>query len=230
MSFSRSFSTILKIYSRSSARRRRLIIIGVAALVVVGFFFLISFSSKPAEALLFQTPLEQNDFQRITGKLTEWNAEYKTREGKFIVVKDEETSAYLRMKIAQTGLLPTGIKGWELFDTQSWTTTDFERDVNLRRAIIGEITRHVRLLDDVEDVSIEVAMPKTSALHRKRRSLHRFRHHHPLALLGHPHEQEEDQRHHRSCRLRRGPAETGEHRRHRQQGATSSPISAPTKR
>jgi flagellar M-ring protein FliF len=140
---------------------QRLILIAVAALVVVGFFFLISISSKPTEALLFQSPLEQSDFQRITNKLTEWNAEYKTREGKYISVKDHETGAYLRMKIAQAGLLPSGIKGWELFDTQSWTTTDFERDVNLRRAIIGEITKHVKLLDDVEDVSIEIAMPKT---------------------------------------------------------------------
>jgi flagellar M-ring protein FliF len=159
--FRKLLDNIKNLFSKLS-QTQKMIIIGVGALVVVGFFFLISFSSKPAEALLFQTPLEQNDFQRITGKLTEWNAEYRTREGKFIVVKDEKTSAYLRMKVAQTGLLPTGIKGWELFDTQSWTTTDFERDVNLRRAIIGEITRHIRLLEDVEDVSIQVTMPKTS--------------------------------------------------------------------
>ena len=37
---------------------------------------------------------------------------------------------------------------------------DFERVVNKRRAIIGEITRHIKLLDDVEDVSIQVTMPE----------------------------------------------------------------------
>jgi flagellar M-ring protein FliF len=139
---------------------QKLIIIGVGALVIVGFFFLISFSTKQTESLLFQSPLEQRDFMRITNKLTEWNVEYKTRDDKYVVVQDEATSSYLRMRIGQAGLLPSEIKGWELFDVQKWTTTDFERDVNKRRAIIGEITRHIKLLDDVEDVSIQVTMPE----------------------------------------------------------------------
>ncbi|MGQ9615714.1 MAG: flagellar basal-body MS-ring/collar protein FliF [Spirochaetota bacterium] len=139
---------------------QKLILIGVAALVLVGFIFLISFSSKPTEALIFQTPLEQTDFMRVTNKLTEWNVSFREREGKYIVVKDANTAAYLRMKLAAAGILPTGVKGWELFDVQKWTTTDFERDITLRRAIIGEITRHIRLLEDVEDVSIQITMPK----------------------------------------------------------------------
>lgn len=150
----------LKNISSKLNQTQKLIIIGVAALVIVGFFFLISFSSKQTEALLFQSPLDQYDYTRITNKLTEWGVDYKTRDGEYVVVRDESTGAYLRMKIGAAGLLPSDIKGWELFDTQSWTTTDFERDVNKRRAIIGEITRHIKLLDDVEDVSIQVTMPE----------------------------------------------------------------------
>jgi flagellar M-ring protein FliF len=157
--FKKILANLKSLFSKLSGTQR-LILVGVAALVVVGFIFLLSFSSKQTEAYLFESPIEQQDFTRITNKLTEWNAAYRTREGKFIVVKDEQTGAYLRMKLGQAGVLPSGIKGWELFDTQSWTTTDFERDINKRRAIIGEITRHIKLLDDVEDVSIQVTMPK----------------------------------------------------------------------
>jgi len=157
--FKKLLANLKNLFSKLSGTQK-LILVGVAALVVVGFIFLLSFSSKQTEANLFESPIEQQDFTRITNKLTEWNAAYRTREGKFIVVKDEQTGAYLRMKLGQAGVLPSGIKGWELFDTQSWTTTDFERDINKRRAIIGEITRHIKLLDDVEDVSIQVTMPK----------------------------------------------------------------------
>ena len=157
--FKKLLANLKNLFSKLSGTQK-LILVGVAALVVVGFIFLLSFSSKQTEAYLFESPIEQQDFTRITNKLTEWNAAYRTREGKFIVVKDEQTGAYLRMKLGQAGVLPSGIKGWELFDTQSWTTTDFERDINKRRAIIGEITRHIKLLDDVEDVSIQVTMPK----------------------------------------------------------------------
>ncbi len=157
--FKKVFESVKSIYGKLS-KTQKLVILGVIALVIVSFIFLISFSSKQTEALLFQTPLNEYDLQRITNKLTEWNVDYKIKDGKYIVVKDEHTSAYLRMKLGAAGILPSGIKGWELFDTQSWTTTDFERNVNLRRAIIGEITRHIKMLDDVEDVSIQVAMPK----------------------------------------------------------------------
>ena len=151
--------SVKSIYEKLS-KTQKLVILGVILLLIVSFIFLISFSSKPTEALLFQTPLKQDDLQRITNKLTEWDVNYKIKDGKYIVVKDEHTSAYLRMKLGLAGILPSGIKGWELFDTHSWTTTDFERNVNLRRAIIGEITKHIKLLDDVEDVSIQIAMPK----------------------------------------------------------------------
>jgi flagellar M-ring protein FliF len=157
--FKKLLENLKNFFSKLSSTQK-LILVGVVALVVVGFIFLISFSSKQTEAYLFQSPLEQQDFTRITNKLTEWNADYRTREGQFIVVSDEQSGAYLRMKLGQAGILPSGIKGWELFDTQSWTTTDFERDINKRRAIIGEITRHIKLLDDVEDVSIQVTMPE----------------------------------------------------------------------
>jgi flagellar M-ring protein FliF len=139
---------------------QKLILFGVVALVIFGFIFLVTFSSKQTEVNLFSSPLEQNDFMRISEKLTQWNTTFKTREGQYIIVEDENTAAYLRMKLGQSGILPSGITGWELFDTQSWTTTDFERDINKRRAIIGEITRHIKLLDDVEDVSIQVTMPE----------------------------------------------------------------------
>jgi flagellar M-ring protein FliF len=157
--FKKLLENVKNLYSKLN-QTQRLILFGIGALVVVGFIFLVSFSSKQTEALLFQSPLEQYDFTRITNKLTEWDADYKMREGKYVVVKDERTSAYLRMKLGEAGVLPSGIKGWELFDIQKWTTTDFERDVNKRRAIIGEITRHIRLLEDVEDVSIQVTMPE----------------------------------------------------------------------
>jgi flagellar M-ring protein FliF len=159
-SFLRKLLENLKnIYSRLS-QTQRLLLIGIIALIIVGFIFLVSFSSRESEVLLFETPLTQEDFIRIRNKLIEYNVDYRTRDESFFIVKDEETAMYLRMKLAEAGVLPSTIKGFELFDTQKFTTTDFERDVTLRRAIIGEITRHIKLLEDVEDVSIQVTMPE----------------------------------------------------------------------
>ena len=42
---------------------------------------------------------------------------------------------------------------------ERWTRTDFERKVDLRRAIIEEVRRHIKALDDVDDASVVVNVP-----------------------------------------------------------------------
>jgi flagellar M-ring protein FliF len=118
--FKKTLENIKNIFSKLN-QTQKLIMFGVGALIIVGFIFLISFSSKQTESLLFQSPLEQNDFMTITNKLTQWNADFKERDSQYIIVKDEDTSAYLRMRLGKAGVLTSGIKGWELFDTQAWT-------------------------------------------------------------------------------------------------------------
>ncbi len=137
--------------------KRQKIVIGVVAVVVIiSIIFLISYSKKGAYTVLYRN-LSTEDFGKITKKLQEWGYEFIPEENT-IWVRPEQRG-YIKMKLAQEGIIPKGIKGWELFDTQKWTTTEFERNVNLRRAIIGEVTRHLKMLDDIEDVSIEITMP-----------------------------------------------------------------------
>jgi len=137
--------------------KRQKIVIGVVAVVVIiSIIFLISYSKKGAYTVLYRN-LSTEDFGKITKKLQEWGYEFIPEENT-IWIRPEQRG-YIKMKLAQEGIIPKGIKGWELFDTQKWTTTEFERNVNLRRAIIGEVTRHLKMLDDIEDVSIEITMP-----------------------------------------------------------------------
>jgi len=87
-------------------------------------------------------------------------AQYKTKDDKYIIVKDKETGDKLRMKLAQEGIIPGNVKGWELFDIQKWTTTDFEREINVQRAIKGEIERQIKLIDGIQEVYLNIAFPK----------------------------------------------------------------------
>lgn len=143
--------------------KKQKIIIAVVMVVVLGALFLaVSSSSEQSVVYLFKNPVSADDYAKITKKLAEYGANFKTKDDRFILVKDEATGARLRMQLGQDNLLPTGIKGWELFDTEKWTTTDFERNVMKRRAIIGSMIRHLKMLEDVEDVQLTVSMPDAS--------------------------------------------------------------------
>ena len=159
---------VQKILAQSKAIYEKLgttqkIIIGAAcAAVVLVFILIVSSSSSPELTYLFERPLSMEDYARITKNLQEYGANFSTREDRYVLVADEETGMKLRMRLGQDNILPQDIKGWELFDTEKWTTTDFERNITKRRAIIGSITRHIKTLEDVEDVSITVSMPEGS--------------------------------------------------------------------
>ncbi len=139
---------------------QKLIIGGVIVAIIVSVVVVSSMSTKTTYSMLFRKPLSPEDYARVTKKLDEMGVEFDTKDDQFILVKDENDAKMVRMKLGQEGIIPSNVKGFELFDIQSFTTTDFERNVNLQRAIIGEMTRHLKALDDIEDVSIQVSFPK----------------------------------------------------------------------
>lgn len=143
-------------------KKQKLIFGGVLAVGVIILLLAVSTSSSPGLTYLFKKPLSKADYARITKKLQEYGVEFKTRDDQFVLVNDEQTGSKIRMRLGQDGQLPADIKGWELFDTEKWTTTDFERDVMKRRAIVGAMTKHLKMIKDIEDVRITVSMPKSS--------------------------------------------------------------------
>ncbi len=153
--FSKLIGQLGDIYKKIS-KKQKIIIAVIIVISIVSLILLFSFSSQPTKTILYKD-LNAKDFGQITKKLQDWGYNF-TPDGNsiWVSVKDKK---YIKMKLAQEGIIPEGIKGWDLFDTQKWTTTDFERDINKRRAIIGEITKHLKLLDDIEDVSIQITMP-----------------------------------------------------------------------
>ncbi|MGL4676073.1 MAG: flagellar basal-body MS-ring/collar protein FliF [Brevinema sp.] len=146
-------------FSALSLQYKIIISGGIVALILAGFFVIYLSTKIGSTALLYKSPLSPEDYAKVTLALQEQQVSFDTKEDRYILVKDPETAKNIRMTLGQSGIIPQNVRGWELFDVQRFTTTDFERDVNLRRAIIGEMTRHLKTLGDVEDVSIQVSFP-----------------------------------------------------------------------
>ncbi|MCX7881636.1 MAG: flagellar basal-body MS-ring/collar protein FliF [Brevinematales bacterium] len=157
--FAEIFKKLLEIFKKLTMVQK--IIVGAVAVGLIGGLIAISsFSTQTTYSLLYKSPLSPEEYARVTKKLAEWNVKFETKDDKYILVADEKESRTLRMRLGQEGIIPQNVKGWELFDVQSFTTTDFERNVNLQRALIGEMVKHLKTLSDIEDVSIQISFPK----------------------------------------------------------------------
>ena len=150
---------------------RKWILGGVAAGAVGIAFFALTWTSASPESMVFQRPLSPAEYAAVTKSVQDLKIPFTTKDDKYVLVKDEATARTIRMKLAQDNKLPSGVKGWEIFDMQSWTTTEFDRNVNLRRAIQGEMKKHLESLDWVESAEVTISMPQRSLYTEKDREV-----------------------------------------------------------
>ncbi len=144
---------------------QRLIIIGLLVIVVGAFVFLISYSSSEEKVLLYKANLTKHDFDRVTKKLDGMNIPYSTSD-RLIFVENDQIATKTRVQLGLEGVV-RDVKGFDLFDNPKFSTTDFERKINLRRAISGNLVKHLEALDDIEKAEVSIAFNERTPLYLK---------------------------------------------------------------
>jgi flagellar M-ring protein FliF len=143
-------------------RTQKIVLFSIIGASVLALILLIALSGAPAMVALISSPITNVDDQlKISAKLDDIHVRYQLRSDNIFYVSDEQTARRARMVLNEENLIPKGTDPWAIFDTQSWTTTDFERDVNLQRAIQRQLVQHIMALEDVDNVSLVLNMPKT---------------------------------------------------------------------
>ncbi len=134
-------------------------IIGAAVLAVILLFV---FSATPSMVPVLSSAVKDEDARlKISAKLEEMGVRYDLRADNIFYVPDEKTARRVRMVLNENDLIPDGTDPWAIFDVEKWTTTDFERDVNLRRAVSKQLEQHILAVDSIDNVSVVLEVPKT---------------------------------------------------------------------
>src|SRR5262245_17789475 len=113
----------------------------VAIGLILFFVFRSARLSHPDHVLLFGN-LDPADSAKIIGKLETMSVPYELKaEGRQVWVPSDKVLR-LRMNMAEEGLPSGGTMGYELFDrSEALGTTNFQQNVNLIRALEGELAR-----------------------------------------------------------------------------------------
>ena len=131
----------------------------VAAVVII--VLLASWSAKPSLVPLIDTPITDATVRdRIIVRLNEENVKATVSQSGVISVNDEQTARRMRAILLREDLIPQNTDPWALFDVERWTQTDFQLNIDKRRAIIEEVRKHINALDEVDDASVVVNMPE----------------------------------------------------------------------
>jgi flagellar M-ring protein FliF len=158
--FKKLFGQIAGLWGKWSIVQK-IILIAIVVIAVGGIAVLMTVSSSPSMAPVIDAPIrDEGVLDRIITRINQEGVKTSVSPAGTVMVSDENTARRMRAILIREDLIPSGTDPWAIFDRDRWTITDFERNVNLQRAITRMVTDHVKALDDVDDANVTIVQPE----------------------------------------------------------------------
>jgi len=147
----------------------RLAVMGGVVVGLVAFFiYLTTRLATPQMALLYGD-LDPADATQIAAQLQTMNVPYESRQNNTQIYVEADRVNEMRMAMAEQGIPSGGTIGYEIFDnTDSLGSTNFVQNVNLVRALEGELSRTISSIDSVQSSRVHLVMPRRELFSRQR--------------------------------------------------------------
>ena len=145
----------------------RILALGIVACGLLGFFaYVVNRAAEDSYTLLF-SGLELADAQELVGRLEAMEVPFRLSPGGDAIMVPSGDALRLRMALAEEGMPVGGTVGYELLDDASpFTTSDFLANVNLRRAVEGELARTIGTLRSVRAARVHIVAPERTLFGR----------------------------------------------------------------
>lgn len=145
----------------------RIVALGGVALAMFAFFaFVILRAGTPSYTLLF-AGLDLADSQTLVERLDAMAVPYRLADGGDAIMVPADRVLSLRMSLAEEGLPVGDTIGNELLDrAATFGTSDFLANINLRRALEGELARTIGTLRHVRSARVHLVQPRREPFQR----------------------------------------------------------------
>ncbi len=136
-------------------------LVASAIIVLISLIFLVFSISKPTMVPLYSN-LGLEDMNLVSNKLQSMNIPFTTNTGGNQVLVPLDRVLGLRMSLAQEGIPSSAnIVGYEVFDKSDLLgTSQFVNNINLVRALEGELARTIASLAPIETARVHLVIPK----------------------------------------------------------------------
>ncbi|MBU1026519.1 MAG: flagellar M-ring protein FliF [Candidatus Margulisbacteria bacterium] len=146
---------------------RRIGLVGGVVIIIMAsvIFFLFRSCGRVVsggnEFQVVYSNLDIKDAANVVARLKEMAIPYEVKDdGRAIAVKKDNIDQ-ARLGLAEENLPAGGVVGWEIFDESKLGATDFDRRIQLIRAISGELSRTIRRISAIQDARVQIVLPET---------------------------------------------------------------------
>lgn len=145
----------------------RLIALGAVALGMMALIAVLAVRGNSGHTALLYTGLDLREASQMTDALTRAHISFQTNSAGTEILVDQDKVAQARLLLAKDGMPTGGSIGNEIFDrADGLTTSQFQQSINETRALEGELSRTIRLLDGVRAVRVHLVLPRREPFSR----------------------------------------------------------------
>ncbi|RME74617.1 MAG: flagellar M-ring protein FliF, partial [Planctomycetota bacterium] len=148
---------------------RRVALLASLALVITAAIVGITWFSSRERMVPLYRDLELADAGAVTSRLRDKGVPYELRDGGRTIAVPASKVHELRIELASDGLPESGGVGFELFDRTSFGASDLVEQVNLLRALQGELARSIMRLEPVAHATVHIAQPRQTVFSRRQK-------------------------------------------------------------
>lgn len=133
-----------------------------AVVLLMGFFMILAFKMSSAGMSPLYTGLSMEDSAKIVGELDKSGVPYELQGNGTQISVPTDKVLRLRLTMAEQGI-PSGgsIVGYEIFDkAESFGSSNFVMNINMMRALEGELARTIGSLAGIENARVHLVVPK----------------------------------------------------------------------
>lgn len=146
-------------------------IASLAAIIIflISFFAYVMVQMSSSDYAVLYTDLDFDDAKQITARLDNMGVRYQlTKNGREVLVPVEDVNK-MRVETADIAVYSKGANvGYEVFDkSDTLGATNFVQNVNLLRALEGELSRTIRSVDNIRSARVHLVMPKRELFSRE---------------------------------------------------------------
>jgi len=135
--------------------------VSLTAMIAAFFVGIIIWASSTQYSVLY-SDLNKDDSKRLSSLLEEKKIPYQLGDnGKTIKIPDEMVNRF-RLEVAMLGVDFSGTVGYEVFDKQSFGTSNFVQKINKQRALEGELIKTIKYLRGIKRARVHLSIPESS--------------------------------------------------------------------
>lgn len=155
---SQFFNILGNIFSRYSPAQRAVLTVVFLMLLSITIS-LVLWANRPEYVILY-SELDQKNASKIVTELQGSKIKYEIENGGTTILVPKENASELRLRFVEAGYVGQTVSGYELFDDQKLGMTSFMQQLNMRRALEGELTKTINQFPGVDRSRVHLVMPE----------------------------------------------------------------------